>query len=76
MSSRGQGRSVDQELQDLSANVPSHEISNGNNERTEQQLERADGGAVAWRNLCAAFMVEALLWGSNYDCIPDIQHSH
>lgn len=28
-----------------------------------QQLEQADGGVVAWRNLIAAFMFEALLWG-------------
>lgn len=29
----------------------------------ESQLEQADGGVVAWRNLVAAFMFEALLWG-------------
>ncbi|KAL9578852.1 MAG: hypothetical protein Q9212_005459 [Teloschistes hypoglaucus] len=29
----------------------------------ESQLEQADGGVVAWRNLIAAFMFEALLWG-------------
>lgn len=29
----------------------------------EQQLEAADGGAAAWRILCAAFMFEAVLFG-------------
>jgi len=28
-----------------------------------QQLEPADGGASAWKLLCAAFVFEALLWG-------------
>lgn len=29
----------------------------------EQELAPVDGGSVAWRLLCAAFMFEALLWG-------------
>ncbi|KAI0115574.1 major facilitator superfamily domain-containing protein [Nemania sp. FL0031] len=31
--------------------------------RTEQELAPIDGGAAAWRLLCAAFVFEALLWG-------------
>lgn len=34
-----------------------------------QQLEPADGGAAAWKLLCAAFVFEALLWGMRY-CLP------
>ena len=29
----------------------------------EQQLAPADGGAAAWKVLCAAFTFEAVLWG-------------
>jgi hypothetical protein len=29
-----------------------------------QQLEPADGGTAAWRLLIAAFIFEALLWGT------------
>ena len=31
----------------------------------EQQLEPADGGAAAWKVLCAAFMFEAILFGEH-----------
>lgn len=30
----------------------------------EQELAPTDGGLAAWRLLCAAFMFEALLWGT------------
>ena len=45
--------------------------SNSNTElgvvaRVEQQLEAADGGAAAWRILCAAFMFEAVLFGKDH----------
>ena len=31
----------------------------------EQQLEPADGGAAAWKVLCAAFIFEAILFGEH-----------
>ncbi|KAI1298350.1 major facilitator superfamily domain-containing protein [Xylaria venustula] len=34
-----------------------------NRTRQEQELAPVDGGAAAWKLLCAAFMFEALLWG-------------
>lgn len=34
-----------------------------NGRRTEQELLPVDGGAAAWRLLCAAFIFETLLWG-------------
>lgn len=37
--------------------------------RAEQGLAPVDGGAAAWRLLCAAFMFEALLWGKSPLCI-------
>lgn len=35
-----------------------------NGRRREQELAPVDGGPAAWRLLCAAFMFEALLWGT------------
>ncbi|KAI0189912.1 major facilitator superfamily domain-containing protein [Astrocystis sublimbata] len=32
-------------------------------EQAEQELAPVDGGAAAWKLLCAAFVFEALLWG-------------
>ena len=32
----------------------------------EQQLEPADGGAAAWKVLCATFMFEAVLFGEHH----------
>lgn len=37
-------------------------------EAPSQQLEPADGGKAAWRLLCTAFIVEALLWGKDAHC--------
>ncbi|KAL8660020.1 MAG: hypothetical protein Q9202_006846 [Teloschistes flavicans] len=51
---------------DVAANVVvqgREEGSGGEMGVESQQLEQADGGVVAWRNLIAAFMFEALLWG-------------
>ena len=75
MFSRRSRNSIEQELQsvvpipDPPASVQFQvdragtDINLENEAITEQQLERADGGVVAWRNLLAAFMFEALLWG-------------
>ena len=44
------------------------EVMNDNVSRNQQHaiqsLEPVDGGIVAWRVLIAAFIFEALLWGS------------
>ena len=32
----------------------------------EQQLEPADGGAAAWKVLCATFVFEAVLFGEHH----------
>ena len=53
----------------LQADRAGADINLENEEITEQQLERADGGVVAWRNLLAAFMFEALLWGEHCVCM-------
>lgn len=53
------GSSVDA----LQASDPDGHARLGNGERVEQQLEPADGGAAAWKILCAAFMFEAVLFG-------------
>lgn len=42
--------------------------------RAEQGLGPVDGGAAAWRLLCAAFMFEALLWGKFPLCIELSRH--
>lgn len=42
--------------------------------RAEQGLSPVDGGAAAWRLLCAAFMFEALLWGTFLLCIEFSRH--
>lgn len=36
-----------------------------NSMRMGQELAPVDGGAAAWKLLCAAFMFEALLWGKS-----------
>ena len=38
---------------------------NRHNVGVEQQLAPADGGAAAWKVLCAAFTFEAVLWGQH-----------
>lgn len=42
---------------------PDEERDPWNGRRREHELAPVDGGAAAWRLLCAAFMFEALLWG-------------
>ncbi|KAK8073440.1 hypothetical protein PG994_004339 [Apiospora phragmitis] len=37
--------------------------------RREQGLAPVDGGAAAWKLLCAAFVFEALLWGKHSDLL-------
>lgn len=39
----------------------------GNHEREQLNLPRADGGKDAWLFLCGCFMIEALVWG---ECEP------
>lgn len=39
----------------------------------EQQLEAADGGAAAWKILCAAFMFEAVLFGEDLASLHPIR---
>lgn len=38
---------------------------NARGRQREQELAPVDGGTSAWRLLCAAFMFEALLWGTS-----------
>lgn len=66
--SRRRREVVEHELQHIAAasDVPAIQHPEGgdpNETGFESQLEQADGGVVAWRNLIAAFMFEALLWG-------------
>lgn len=47
-------------------NVPASQFDNyARGGQVEQHLARADGGAEAWKILCAAFMFEAILWGEH-----------
>jgi hypothetical protein len=47
-----------------SPRAPGVEGDGANNEETGQALSSVDGGPAAWRLLCAAFVFEALLWGT------------
>ena len=53
----------------------SHSDRDARSERTEQQLEAADRGIAAWRILCAAFMFEAVLFGSVLSLPSPIWHT-
>ena len=64
-----------------SVEAPQGDRSSSNAELTdtgvvEQQLERADGGAAAWKVLCATFVFEAVLFGEHHlDCCLEKTHS-
>ena len=77
MASRRRRSSIELEVQ---ANMPvpypavitphtSHSFGNvglGDVGGVEQQLKPADGGAAAWKVLCATFMFEAVLFGEHH----------
>ncbi|KAL8638176.1 MAG: hypothetical protein Q9228_004643 [Teloschistes exilis] len=68
MFSRRRREAVEHELHHIAAAsdaavTQNPEGSNASETGLESQLEQVDGGVVAWRNLIAAFMFEALLWG-------------
>ena len=64
-----------------SVEAPQGSRSSSNAELTdtgvvEQQLERADGGAAAWKVLCATFVFEAVLFGEHHlNCCLGKTHS-